>query len=163
MFAAEIIHQDDVNPGYTRLSYMGIRGKYTYMWDDKPDIVITLNEDIILREVELILANNRGQLKLKNDDINKITAWMVGFYLIVFSTLSTPHKLFFFFNLSRYSIKSFFSAPPPSSEIVNMIVVYLNFFYKYAVIKFDCFSSPFSASPKKIFHFRPFFIPIFHE
>ena len=48
-----------------RLSYMVLRGKNTFAWG-QTDIMVTLDEDIILRDVELIPVNNRGNYTLKN-------------------------------------------------------------------------------------------------
>ena len=42
---------------------------------------VTYNEDIILKNVDLIPTNNRGHFHLAKSDMSKITAWMVVFYL----------------------------------------------------------------------------------
>ena len=56
--------QADVKEGYTRLSYMKIKGKYIFGWGEK-DEMVTLNEDIIVKDVEIVPSNNRGHFTLK--------------------------------------------------------------------------------------------------
>ncbi len=56
----------NVGHGYTKLSYLAIKGA------DKPDIMVTLIEDIILSEVNVVPRNNRGHAGLTKDDLKKV-------------------------------------------------------------------------------------------
>jgi hypothetical protein len=47
--------------GYTRLSYMTLRGANTFAWGPK-DLHVTLDEDILLTHVVPEPRNNRGHV-----------------------------------------------------------------------------------------------------
>jgi hypothetical protein len=80
-FVAEVVEdQSNVPNSYTRLSYMLIKGKNSFSWGPKKDIVVTLDEDIILEDVELEPVNSRGHFGLKKKDMQKIISWMVVVY-----------------------------------------------------------------------------------
>ena len=70
-FLAEVsADQIDVANGYTRLNFMAIRGKNMFAWG-KQDVLETLNEDIILTNVQPIPKNNRGYIGLNEEDLKK--------------------------------------------------------------------------------------------
>jgi hypothetical protein len=77
--------QDDVAAGYTRLNYLVLRGNNIYCWGNSPDICITLDEDIILENVQPELLNSRGHLGLSKADLKSVTSWMVGVYFKLLS------------------------------------------------------------------------------
>jgi hypothetical protein len=98
-FLAEVTgDQVGVAVGYTNLSYMTIKGSNSFIWGSKPDIMLTLNEDIILEDIEMIPINNRGHFGLKKEDLKRVTTWMVVVYLPFF------HSKFFlsFLNLQKH-------------------------------------------------------------
>ena len=64
--------QADVKKGYTRLSYMKIKSKYIFGWGEK-NVMVTLNEDIIVKDVDIVPSNNRGNFTLKKTDIEKVS------------------------------------------------------------------------------------------
>ena len=71
-FLAEVSQdQSDVEVNYTRLNFMKINGMNRFIWD-KPDILVTLNTDIIMKRVEPIPVNSRGCLGLKEADMKKL-------------------------------------------------------------------------------------------
>jgi hypothetical protein len=60
-----------------------------FAWPDKPDIMVTLNEDIILSsEVNVVPLNNRGPVGLTKDDLKEVDNWMVfcGLHSFYFAT-----------------------------------------------------------------------------
>ncbi len=68
-FLCEVVEdQSKVADGYTRLSYMAIKGRNVFGWGKKADLVDTFEEDIILDKVEPMPANNRGHLQLCTND-----------------------------------------------------------------------------------------------
>jgi hypothetical protein len=54
----------NVGHGYTKLSYWAIKGANCFARADKPDIMVSLIEDIILSEVNVVPRNNRGHAGL---------------------------------------------------------------------------------------------------
>jgi hypothetical protein len=81
-FLAEVCRdQDDIAAGYTRLNYLVIKGVNSFAWGNKPDMFVTLNEDIILDAVVPEPLNNRGHLGLAKADLKNVLSWMVGVYL----------------------------------------------------------------------------------
>jgi hypothetical protein len=60
----------------------GIRGTNSFTWPSKPDIILTLEEDIVLEPVTVKPVNSRGNIGLKKKDYKKILAVMV----VVFSS-----------------------------------------------------------------------------
>jgi hypothetical protein len=98
-FIAEVSRdQEGVAKGYTRLSYMLIKGKNSFSWGDKPDIHVALNEDILLEHVMPEPVNNRGHLGLKKTDLQIILSRMVVVYflhqifLLIFWIIQCPKK-----------------------------------------------------------------------
>jgi len=89
-FLCEVMaDQEGVASGYTKLSYMAIKGKNVFSWGDKPDLVDTLEEDIILDKVEPVPVNSRGHLQLNTLDFVRVLSrmvvillWCVCFFLI---------------------------------------------------------------------------------
>jgi hypothetical protein len=64
-FLAQVcFDQANVKKGYTKLSYLLLRGTNCFVWGEKPDIMETLNIDIVMEKVVLELQNNRGHLGL---------------------------------------------------------------------------------------------------
>lgn len=80
-FLAEI-SQDQSNVGrlYTRLNYMVIKGKNAFAPPLRPDIHVTLMEDILLGRVIPEPVNQRGYLGLCPADLKKVVALMVLVY-----------------------------------------------------------------------------------
>jgi hypothetical protein len=74
--------QKDVAKGYTKLSYMVIKGKNSFAWGDKVDLHVTLNEDILLRGVVPEPVNSRGHLGLKKTDLKKTLSQLVLVYFL---------------------------------------------------------------------------------
>ncbi len=56
---------------------MAIKGKNVFSWGDKPDLVDTLEEDIILDKVEPVPVNSRGHLQLNTLDFVRVLSRMV--------------------------------------------------------------------------------------
>ena len=50
--------------------------------------MVTLNEDIILSNVNVVPLNNRGHVGLTKQDMKKVTDWMVVVYIPLILTLS---------------------------------------------------------------------------
>ena len=67
-------NQEDVAKGYTRLSYTTVKGKNSFAWGEKPDIMITLNEDIHQP------INSRGHFVLDNSDLIAVLKKMAMVY-----------------------------------------------------------------------------------
>jgi predicted nucleic acid-binding Zn-ribbon protein len=101
-FLAEVVKdQNGVPKGYTRLAYMLIKGKNSFAQPLKPDLHVTLEEDIVLKHVSPEPVNSRGCLGLSKTDYLKVLSLMVVFtlssyfYLIIFPKLRRPdHKNF---------------------------------------------------------------------
>jgi hypothetical protein len=79
--------QNNVARGYTRLSYMVIKGKNSFSWGDKPDLHVALNEDILLEAVSPEPVNSRGHLGLKKKDLQLVFSLMVVVYFNLFFIL----------------------------------------------------------------------------
>ncbi len=80
-FLADVVEsQEKGGHGYTRLSYAAIKGTNCFTWTDKPDIMVTLNEDI-LSEVNVVPLNNRGDVGLTKQDFKKVENWMIVVYM----------------------------------------------------------------------------------
>ena len=97
-FLAEVSQdQSDVEVNYTRLNFMKINGMNRFIWG-KPDILVTLNTDIIMKRVEPIPVNSRGCLGLKEADIKKL--FDLQNQMVVLYSFSFLHSLpFFFFHI----------------------------------------------------------------
>ena len=81
-FIAEVCKdQKQVKTGYTRLRYLVIKGVNCFSWGDKPDLHITLEEDIILSNVNPEPVTSRGYLGLKKKDHERVLSLMVLVYL----------------------------------------------------------------------------------
>ena len=93
-FLAEVSQdQDSVDTGYTRLNFMKINGMNRFIWG-KPDILVTLNTDIIMKNVEPIPVNNRGCLGLKSDDLKKLSD--IQTEMVALYSFSFLHSISFF-------------------------------------------------------------------
>jgi hypothetical protein len=62
---------------------MTIKGSNAFAWGVKDDVHVTLNEDIILRNVQPEPVTSRGHLGLKKDVYKKLLAKMVVVYFSV--------------------------------------------------------------------------------
>ena len=83
-FLAEVCKdQKHVSAGYTKLSFMSIRGYNKFIWA-KPDILDTVNEDILLKNVAPIPVTQRGHLGLTEKDLKFVFSKMVVLLLIIF-------------------------------------------------------------------------------
>jgi len=93
--------QVDAPKGYTRLSYTSIKGKNSFAWNVKNDILMTANDDIIMNKVSPVPINNRGYLGLKAPDLLAVTARMVMVFFL-------PNEFFVipFFNLANEKRKN---------------------------------------------------------
>jgi hypothetical protein len=74
--------QTNLAPSCTRLNYMVIKGANAFTWGPKPDIMVTLNEDIILDFAEIVPVNSRGHFGLKPKTFVHLDGW--GLYFIFF-------------------------------------------------------------------------------
>jgi len=74
--------QSGVSRGYTRLSYMVIRGKNTFAWGPK-DYLITRDEDILLTHVVPQPLNSRGHVGLTKDDLRSVLDRMVMVFIFI--------------------------------------------------------------------------------
>ena len=83
-FSAEAVEdQNGVNDGYTKLSFMTIKGKNQFTWV-KQDLCDTLNEDILMQKnIKPIPVNNRGFLRLCKKDLDELNKKMVVYHLIL--------------------------------------------------------------------------------
>jgi hypothetical protein len=83
-FLADVVEsQERVGHGYTRLSYAAIKGTNCFAWTDKPDIMVTLNEDIILTKVNVVTLKNRSHIGLTKQDFKKWrTGWLWSTFLL---------------------------------------------------------------------------------
>jgi hypothetical protein len=129
-FLAEVVKdQSNVKKGYMRLAYMVIKGKNSFSPPCKPDLHITLEEDIILKDVLPEPVNSRGCLGLTKKDFDKVLSLMVVFIY------SKAYYLFFFLsiliskifnkNLISWKIKTiFFRLKITESFYCNNLVQY---------------------------------------
>ena len=77
LYVAEVTaDQVGVKTGYTRLSYMALKGS-GFAWPEKPDIHITLNEDILMHNISVDVLNSRGHVALNKKDNDRAMALMV--------------------------------------------------------------------------------------
>jgi len=77
-FIAEIVkNQERIPSAYYRLSYAAHRGENTFIWPDRKDMMLTLKEDILMKNVTVVPINNRGFFKLSDSDHKKIKAIMM--------------------------------------------------------------------------------------
>jgi hypothetical protein len=99
-FLAEVSRdQQKVKKGYTKLEYMAIKGTNAFTQPPKPDLHITLDEDIILKNVYPEPVNSRGCLGLNKKDLSKVITLMV----VVFISSSLSNT-FYFSPLSNHLI-----------------------------------------------------------
>ncbi len=81
--AEKLPEQSRIPKSYTRLSYATLKGKNCFSWAAKrPDIFLTLNEDILLENITVVPLNSRGQFGLRKNDLKKVESLMVVVYLI---------------------------------------------------------------------------------
>jgi hypothetical protein len=73
--------QTNVDPGYTCLNYMTIKGKNSFTWGLKEDIHVALDEDILTEPVLPEPVNSRGNMELRKKDLGKVLLMMVVVYL----------------------------------------------------------------------------------
>ena len=87
-FLAEICKDlSDVEKGYTRLSYMKIKGNNSFIWGEKEDIWESPDEFILIEPVLPEPLNNRGHMGPKKKDYEKVLSLMVVVSLLKFLTL----------------------------------------------------------------------------
>jgi hypothetical protein len=80
-FIAEVVEdQSSVPGGYVKLSYMVIKGSNSFIWPSKPDVMMTLEEDILM-EATVQPVNSRGHLGLSKNDYEKVISLMVVVYI----------------------------------------------------------------------------------
>jgi hypothetical protein len=105
-FLAEVARdQNNVQSGYTRLEYMAIKGKNAFTQPHKPDVMITLNEDILLEDVCPEPVNSRGCLGLNKSDLSKVTTLMV--LVFISSKFSFSFFIPFMSTLNKFSLSFF--------------------------------------------------------
>ena len=73
----------DVKPGMVKLSYMTPRGHNVFMWPDKPDIMDTVKEDILVENISIEPVNSRGYFRVKNTDYKRVKQQMVVVYFFL--------------------------------------------------------------------------------
>ena len=95
-----IFYQCFYKKGYTKLSYLLLRGTNCFVWGEKPDIMETLNIDIVMEKVVPELQNNRGHLGLNKKDLKSLQSLLVVVYLPSHHLLPTYHFFFLFHRLS---------------------------------------------------------------
>ncbi len=61
-----------VGHGYSKLSHAAIKDANCFAWAEKLDITVTLIEDIILSEINMVPRNNRGHAGLTKDELKKV-------------------------------------------------------------------------------------------
>ncbi len=81
-FLAEVSkNQTSVKSGYLRLEYLTIKVTNSFCHPTKADLLITPEEDIILKTVSPEPVNSRGCLGLNKKDLSKVLSLMVVVYL----------------------------------------------------------------------------------
>ena len=99
-FLAQVcVDQTNVKKGYTKLSYLSLRGPNSFVWGEKPDVMETLNIDILMEKVVPELQNNRGHLGLNKKDLRSLLSLKVVVYLPSHHLLAT---FIFFFLLKDF-------------------------------------------------------------
>jgi hypothetical protein len=83
--------------GYTRLSYMTIKGNNSFVWGEKEDIHVALNEDIIVEPVLPEPLNTRGHLGLKKKDHDRVLYLMVVISRLKFEVCFSLYLFLHFF------------------------------------------------------------------
>jgi hypothetical protein len=81
-FIGEVLKENPgmVPRGYQSISYASIRGQNLFAWPTKKDIMLTLSEDILLRDVTVEPKNSRGQFGLKMNVYKIVETLMVVVY-----------------------------------------------------------------------------------
>jgi len=98
-FLCEVCEDQERAPwGYTRLSYTIIKGKNAFAWGDKPDILLTANEDILMQNVSPVPINSRGHLALTNPNLLAVMAKMVMVFFLLLQYFSNRQ---IFYNLIK--------------------------------------------------------------
>ena len=74
--AEKELHQDGLDKGYTRLTYMEqvAKGKNIFLWPHKKDVVVTFNEDILVKGVSIEPGNNRGHFAVQKKIFRECSA-----------------------------------------------------------------------------------------
>jgi hypothetical protein len=107
-FLAEVSRdQKNVTRGYTRLSYMTIKGNNCFSWGPKPDLHVALDEDILLEAVVPEPVTSRGHLGLKKTDLQLVLSLMVVVYFPSLLTYSFPFFINLLFPLFHFGLKIF--------------------------------------------------------
>jgi len=73
-----------VQKGYTKLSYTSLKGINTFAWPATPDIMVTLNEDILIQPIVVQPVNSRGHLAMSKKEYDRAKTLMVVVYWIFF-------------------------------------------------------------------------------
>ncbi len=134
---AEVVEdQGNVDRGYTQLNYMSIKGKNSFSWGAKQDVVVTLDEDIILENVVPEPVGNRGHFALKKTDVQKVNSWMVVVYLLFFKEFHQhfpyiKNPFIFFYNLTFNKPQPYLRPPTKNSKIMLTLyhVLTINHFF----------------------------------
>jgi hypothetical protein len=107
-FLAEICKdQTNVDPGYTRLNYMIIKGKNSFAWGLKEDIHVALDEDILIEPVLPEPVNSRSNMGLRKKDLDKVLLMMVVVYLPFVPLVFFPSSFLVFFHIYSRSKLNF--------------------------------------------------------
>lgn len=100
-FLAEVCRdQDNVKRGYTRLAYMAIKGKNAFAQPSRADLHVTLDEDILLKNIIPEPVNSRGCLGLNKKDLSNVLTLMVV-------VLLTSQNCFYWLFIQKRSIITF--------------------------------------------------------
>ena len=95
-FLAEVSKdQTGVKAGYTKLSYMVIKGSNRFAWGN-PDLHTTLNSDILMSDVVPEPVNSRGIFALNKNDLKLVTVLMVVVYFLFFHRFRAQTGIFKF-------------------------------------------------------------------
>jgi DDE superfamily endonuclease len=83
-FLAEVVKdQAGIPTGYTKLSYMVIKGVNRFAWGPA-DVHTALNSNILMNDVVPEPVNSRGMLALSKKDLKLVTVLMVVVYFLFF-------------------------------------------------------------------------------
>lgn len=80
-FVAErLADQSGVPAGSVKLTYMAPRGINVFVWPERPDIMETLKEDILVENIAIEPSNSRGHFRVKDNDYKRVKCLMVVVY-----------------------------------------------------------------------------------
>ena len=112
-FPAEVCaDQKGVSRGYQKLSYMQIKGigmglgkvLNSWAWPEKPDILVTSEQDILLKNITIEPRNSRGCFSVKECFVKKIVSLMVwSMLLFPLLLLSDMDPLFLWIRIHSFS------------------------------------------------------------